>query len=58
MKFVLCVDLFDPKIVSDIKLIEYFIIMIIMNRTDYILIRVFPLRTAAAVEISNTWIVS
>ena len=55
MKFVLCVDLFDPKIVSDIKLIEYFIMM---NRTDYILIRVFPLRTAAAVEISNTWIVS
>ena len=50
MKFVLCVDLFDPKIVSDIKLIEYFIMM---NRNDYILIRVFPLRTA--VEITNTW---
>ena len=50
MKFVLCVDLFDPKIVSDIKLIQYFIMM---NRTDYILIRVFPLRTA--VEITNTW---
>ena len=37
MKFVLCVDLFDPKIVSDIKLIQYFIMM---NRTGYILIRI------------------
>ena len=50
MKFVLCVDLFDSKIVIDIKWIEYFIMI---NRTDYILIRVFPLRTV--VEITNTW---